>query len=399
MSTKPHNIAEDQSEISSARRILIVDDNRGDRLLCERHIRKISSEDFECSTAACGADALELVRTNSFSAVLLDYYLPDSVELELVPKLREQSGDPELPVLLLTGLGDEELAADALTGGLDDYLTKNGLSSQVLSRALGNAFEKANLKREARKRRQQLEISNRELLDRNREIRKFYQTVSHELKTPVTAIREFSSLVIDGIAGDVNEEQKDFLNISVQCCDRLARMIDDLCDTARAEQGKLSLHTKYSDLGLVVETLSPTLALLAEKEGIEYVCDLQRPLPCTLLDSDRINQLISNLVTNAIRYTEADGRITVGVSFAPAESELVLTVSDTGCGIPIEDQPAVFGRFVQAKDKVPTGHKGMGIGLYLCQAIAEMHGGSISLESTEGKGTTFTTLLPVLDKR
>ena len=375
---------------------LLIDDNRGDRVLCERHLERSETGRFITTSVSCGAQALEAMESTRFDAVLLDYFLPDAVGLGLVDDLRQHASDPCLPVLMLTGSGDEDLAAHVLTHGVDDYLPKGRLSSRVLSHALINAVEKSDLRKQAARNHQLLEASNRELRDRNEEIRKFYQTVSHELKTPLTAIREYNSLLLDGIGGGVSEEQQDFLESSVECCDVLTRLVSDLYDTAGMEQGKLSLNSEYSDLGLLVSKLSPTLAILAEKGDIEYSCEIDRPLPCTMLDSDRITQLLTNLVSNATRHTDAGGSVSVRVQYDQAESELLLHVTDTGCGISETNQASVFGRFFQAHDNAETKHQGMGIGLYLCKSIAEMHDGEISLQSELGVGSTFTVRLPVV---
>jgi signal transduction histidine kinase len=376
-------------------RILLVDDNEGDRVLCKRHLAR--SDDLTCSflEARSAAEALEILSQQRVDCVLLDNYLPDAVGVEVIEQLRIASQDDFLSVVLLTGRGDESIAVEAMQHGANDYLPKSKVSTSVLARAVGNALEKNNLKRLVENKRKMLDETNRELRQRNLEIREFYQTVSHELKTPVTAIREYNALMLEGIGGEVSDDHKDFLSRSITCCDRLTRLINDLLDAARLETGKMQLEMTLTDMTKLLAESTQTLMRIAKSKGITLEYLGGKPLPCSVVDPGRINQVLSNLVDNAIKNTEASGRIVVDAQFNGITNAIEISVTDSGCGISDEDQALIFERYFQVKQHSGDFKEGMGIGLYLCSKIATLHEGSIALASTLGEGSTFTLSLPV----
>ncbi|MEQ8690504.1 MAG: hybrid sensor histidine kinase/response regulator [Pseudomonadales bacterium] len=375
--------------------VLLVDDHEGDRLLCRKHMDR--SKEFVCNftEARSTTEALELVSQQQFDCVLLDNYLPDGVGVEVINNLRVAAQDDLLAVILLTGRGDESIAVDAMQHGANDYLPKNKLSVTVLERTIGNCIEKTSLKRMVERKRQMLDQTNSELQQRNLEIREFYQTVSHELKTPVTAIREYNSLMLEGVGGDVSDTQKDFLSRSVACCDRLTRLINDLLDAARLETGKMCLEIAPVNLFDILEESVLELLPVAEENEINLRHISASVLPTCTLDPDRIIQIVTNLVTNAIKNTEAGGEVTVGAMADTANQQVAISVTDNGCGISEEDQQLIFERYFQCKPEEGDFKEGMGIGLYLCSKLAALHGGHLELQSELGSGSTFTVVLPI----
>lgn len=375
--------------------VLLVDDHEGDRLLCRKHMDR--SKEFVCNftEARSTTEALELVSQQQFDCVLLDNYLPDGVGVEVINNLRVAAQDDLLAVILLTGRGDESIAVEAMQHGANDYLPKNKLSVTVLERTIGNCIEKTSLKRMVERKRQMLDQTNSELQQRNLEIREFYQTVSHELKTPVTAIREYNSLMLEGVGGEVSDTQKDFLSRSVACCDRLTRLINDLLDAARLETGKMCLEIAPVNLFDILEESVLELLPVAEENEIKLRHISASVLPTCTLDPDRIIQIVTNLVTNAIKNTEAGGEVTVGAIADAANQQVAISVTDNGCGISETDQQLIFERYFQCKPEEGDFKEGMGIGLYLCSKLAALHGGHLELQSELGSGSTFTVVLPI----
>lgn len=375
--------------------ILVVDDNDGDRFLHAKYLAKAESEHkFLSVEASSGAQALEIVAEGGVDCVLLDYYLPGETGVDLIAELRAAAGDALLPVILLTGKGDESTAVAAMRHGANDYIAKSKASSAVLTRAIENAVEKSGLKRLVEKKREILDVTNRELKQRNAEIREFYQTVSHELKTPVTAIREYNSLILEEVCGDISEQQRDFLTRSLTCCDRLTRMINDLLDAARIETAKMQIDPQMIDPNRLLRECVDGLRSRAAERGVTLHCQIDTPLPDIHADADRVAQIVNNLVTNAIKHTEQDGSVTVCARSVLEDEGIDIDVTDTGCGIAEEYLDNIFDRYFQVRSNPEDFVDGLGIGLYLSSALAALHGGYINVRSKLREGSTFTLHLP-----
>jgi CheY-like chemotaxis protein/nitrogen-specific signal transduction histidine kinase len=241
----------------------------------------------------------------------------------------------------------------------------------------------------------ELEQTNRDLLRKNKEIQNFYHTLSHELKTPLTSAREFISIVIDGLAGALNNTQREYLGIARESCDQLCVCINDLFDATRLETGKLAIELKPTSLSALIRRVITVATPTATDKKIILTAELQPELPQLPLDEHRMTQVITNLLNNAIKFTRAGGKIEIKAGDAPGHPQLVqVSVSDTGCGIPANEQSHIFDRLYQVKAGDATTEQGVGLGLYLCRELVQLHGGEISVESRPGQGSTFSFVLP-----
>ena len=241
----------------------------------------------------------------------------------------------------------------------------------------------------------ELEQTNRDLTRRNQEIQNFYHTLSHELKTPLTSAREFISIVMDGLAGPLNETQAEYLTIARESCNQLRHCINDLLDATRLETGKLALELKPASLAALAQRVVTTMTPRAAAKNISLGQDIQPDLPEASLDERRMTQIITNLLTNAIKYTPSGGGIVVKVSEAAGRPELLqVSVTDTGCGIPKEEQEHIFDRLYQIKAGDASTEQGVGLGLYLCRELVQLHGGNIWVESEPGAGSRFIFVVP-----
>ncbi|HSU56942.1 MAG TPA: response regulator [Candidatus Dormibacteraeota bacterium] len=242
---------------------------------------------------------------------------------------------------------------------------------------------------------QELKKSNESLVRKNEEIQNFYHTLSHELKTPLTSAREFVSIVIDGLAGPLVPRQLEYLEIARDSCDQLRACINDLLDATLIETGKVKMDIKPAPLAPLLHKVTLAMGRTAEVKGIEIVEQLQPGLPDVAIDEHRMIQVVSNLFTNALKYTSAGGTIVLKAGVVPNRPELVrVSVADNGCGIPKKEQERIFEHLYQIKSGDAATEKGIGLGLYLCREFVELHGGTISVESEPGKGSTFAFVLP-----
>jgi len=240
-----------------------------------------------------------------------------------------------------------------------------------------------------------LEQSNETLQRKNEEIQNFYHTLSHELKTPLTSACEFISIVMDGLAGPLTETQREYLGIARDSCNQLRVCINDLIDATRVETGKLAIHLQPTSLRTVIQRVVMTMRSAAAEKKITLAQELESDLPDLPLDPNRMTQVITNLLNNAIKYTPPGGQVLVEARGDAAEPDLIqVSVHDTGCGVPKHEQERIFDRLYQVKTGDATTEQGVGLGLYLCRELVQLHGGRIWVESNTGKGSTFAFVLP-----
>ncbi len=220
----------------------------------------------------------------------------------------------------------------------------------------------------------------------------FISTVSHELRTPMTSIREAVTILLDGVAGKINKDQQHFLAIAKRNIDRLGRLIDDVLDFQKLNAGKMNFDLQENSIDGVIEDAYVTMRPYAEKRQVHMSMDVEGNLPRIVFDGDRMIQVLTNLISNAIKFTPEDGR--VSISAVRRDDYLAVRVRDTGYGIPKESLTRIFDRFYRVP-RPGKEIKGTGLGLAIVNKIVAGHGGRIEVESELGQGTTFTILLPL----
>jgi len=274
-------------------------------------------------------------------------------------------------------------------GGFD---TEDEALVTILAAEAGVAIENARLYAESVAQRARLADQNERLLELDRMKDEFVALVSHELRTPLTSILGYLELVLEGDAGEVTEEQRQFLSVVERNSQRLLRLVGDLLLIAQIEAGKLTLQYGVVDLAKLARDCVEAARPRADEKGVDLVLDTG-PVPALSGDRVRLAQLLDNLVSNAIKFTPEGGRVTVGL--AREDGHALLAVSDTGIGIPPDEQARLFERFFRTSGATKRAIQGTGLGLAITKAIAEAHGGEISLESAENVGTTFRIVLPL----
>jgi PAS domain S-box-containing protein len=221
----------------------------------------------------------------------------------------------------------------------------------------------------------------------------FISTVSHELRTPLAAMKEGIAIVLDEVTGHINSKQKKFLDIAKRNVDRLENMINNILDFQKLEAEKIGLRIQNHDIKQVVLELYETMVLYAKKNGIELLIEIADNLPEVKFDRERIVQVLINLLGNAIKFTPKGGQTCLKVWHR--DEELVISVSDTGVGIPKNELPKVFERFYRSEHQREE-VQGTGLGLSIVHKIVTRHGGRIEVESEVDQGTTFTVFLPLV---
>lgn len=219
----------------------------------------------------------------------------------------------------------------------------------------------------------------------------FVANMSHELRTPLNAILGFSDLLAGEHFGPLNARQRQYVEEIAGSGQHLLKLITDILDLSRIEAGRFSLTREMASVAELSDAALETVRPMAEKQGLELACDMPSDLPPASIDPTRIKQILFNLLSNAIKFTPTGGKI--ALRGALREDAIVLSVEDTGVGIEKQHLPRLFSAF--ERGGVSSDVEGAGLGLALARRFAEMHGGSMSVQSRVGVGSTFTVELPL----
>jgi sigma-B regulation protein RsbU (phosphoserine phosphatase) len=363
--------------------VLLIEDNAGDADLVRlRLVESNPAVAVDCVKRL--ADGLESLKRDSPSLVLLDLNLPDSQGAETFRKVLEKA--PGVPVVILSGQDDQGLAIKALHQGAQDYLVKGGLTSSDLDRAMRYAVERqALLQSLDMSRKQQLEFKNQLL-----------SHVSHELRTPLTCIHQYVTILLDGLAGEISEEQRTHLGTILKSVNQLNAMVRDLLQAARAESGKIVLEQRCVPIGELIRLAVQMMQATGAQKGVGLEVAVETGLPFVYGDPDRILEVLINLIDNAIKFTPADGGVTVQAGRMASDPDFIcVSVSDTGCGIKPEARSLIFERLYQDPNAVDNNRKGLGLGLFIARELVTLHGGRIWVVSDGASGSTFSFTLPL----
>jgi signal transduction histidine kinase len=363
--------------------VLLIEDNPGDADLVRlRLVEGTSPVDVNCVDRLSAG--LASLTEKQPSVVLLDLNLPDSHGAETFRKVLEKA--PGVPIVILSGQDDESLAVKALHQGVQDYLVKGSITSAGLDRAMRYAVERQALLRSLEmSRKQQLEFKNQ-----------FLSHVSHELRTPLTCIHQFVTILLDGLAGQVNPEQCDHLKTILRSVNQLGAMVRDLLEASRAESGKIHIEPRCVAIADLIRQAVTMLQPAAHEKQVGLEVGVDTRIPFIHGDPDRILEVLINLIDNGIKFTPSGGAVTVQASLVCTDPDFVyISVADTGCGISAEAKALVFERLYQDPNAQDNSRKGLGLGLFIAKELVGLHGGRIWVASEPGHGSTFSFTLPL----
>ncbi|RZA30278.1 MAG: hybrid sensor histidine kinase/response regulator [Lysobacteraceae bacterium] len=389
-------------------KILVVNDDAASLLALTSLLDQWADEsNYSVHSARSGQEALRQVLLHDFAVILLDVNMPGMDGFETAEAIHQRARSADIPIIFVTAfLADEIDRLKAYQRGAADFLF-TPVIPQILhakvSVFVALAMKNEQLKRQAEKlsqRTTELTATNRRLVREMEERRdaerkshakdEFLAMLGHELRNPLSAISSASSLI--GMSGANAETVTRAKQIIQRQSQHLSRIVDDLLDLSRAMSGKILLARKPTDLSNLVSGCLETLRATGRTAGYRFSVDLAPGW----VDGDptRLEQITTNLLDNAIKYTPAGGSIDVNV--AQTGDDVVLTVRDSGVGITEELLPHVFDVFVQGAISIDRAQGGLGIGLSLVRRLVELHGGRVSAFSGgQGHGSTFTVRLPL----
>jgi signal transduction histidine kinase len=405
-------------KVPSSLSILLVEDNEHDRQAFRRAFQKnnVCIDLTECVRAE---EALERIKENpsSFDLVVTDHNLPGMSGLEFCQELLDRK--ISLPLVILTGGGSEHLAVEALKAGVDDYLIKdtNGGYLNLLPTVLPEVVQRYH-DRLARRRAEEALVAERALLaervrERTAELSKanaelsravrlkdeFLTIMRHELRTPLNVILGMSGALQEETYGTLNERQHSSLRRIEEGGRRLLALITDILDLSEIGAGKFELNITPVPVESVCQSSLQFLNQAIRKKQLKLSTMFDSTVEIIHADERRLKQVLVNLLSNAVKFTPEGGRIGLNVEGDIEKQVVCFTVWDTGIGIASEDIKHLFLPFMQLDRTLSRKYEGAGLGLSLVYHIANMHGGSISVESKIDKGSRFTVSLPWQESR
>ena len=352
--------------------ILVVDDKEENRLLI-RHF--FDGPEYQVVEAANGREGVAIAQSQRPDCILLDLDMP---VLGGFPALEELQRDPrtrQIPVIILTASDDSLQALDrALRTGAVDYITKPISPMRVAIRVRG-AIERARLLRD---------------LDDLRAT--FTSMLVHDLRAPLAVILGYVDLLATTAAGPLTAKQEGYLAKMRESGNRMLRLIADILDVSKLEAGKLTLERQPVNLATLIVEVAERFRPVAEQKRIVFEVRDGNAAKPILADPHRLDQVLMNLLGNALKFTPAGGRITAEVS--DLGSELEVAVSDSGRGIAAGELPLLFQKFSQTSSARSAREVGTGLGLVICRHLVEAHVGRIWTESLPDQGARFVFRLP-----
>jgi len=366
--------------------VLLIEDNAKDLLTLRMMLADVKGVSFDITVVGGVDQGVAALGGTNFNVVLLSLALRGTRGLDGLLQIQSQA--PKVPVVILTGLEDQAMAFDAVKKGAQDYVVKGKLDANLLTRVIHYAIERHRVMEEMREKNQELERLNSLKSE-------FVSTVSHELRTPLTVVLSATNNLLDGAFGALNDPQRKWLKKISQHSLRLHGMISDILDLSKLQSGKTEMRREQLDIGKLFKAGLANMAMLAKEKKIRLTHNVSNDLPLIWGDSGRLDQVLTNLVTNAIKFTPEEGRIEVTVE--KEEEHIAVTVADTGVGIAPDQQEEIFNRFhqIRSQDKPESSTQGIGLGLAICREIVIQHRGHIWVESEAGQGSRFKFQIPI----
>jgi signal transduction histidine kinase len=373
-------------------RVLLADDNADVRDYAARLLR---AQGWVVDTVSDGAAALAAARSNPPDLVLSDVMMPGLDGFVLMRALRADPRTQTTPIILLSARAGEQARVEGLDTGADDYLVKPFSARELVARVrshLSLARVRTAAADTADRARQDAEVAREEAEKANRAKSDFLAAMSHELRTPLNAIAGYVQLLEMGVHGSLSDSQREVLQRVQRSEHHLLSLINDVLNFVKIEAGRVEYDMRAVDLSAVVAAAAPIVEPQLEAKRIGF--DLRVELGTMVwADEDKLRQVLLNLLTNAVKFTESGGRVTVDVAPNGDADTVLLRVSDTGIGIPAEKQEAIFDPFVQVHRHFTRSTEGTGLGLAISRDLAHGMGAELRVESVVGKGSVFTLAL------
>lgn len=359
--------------------VLVADDEDSLRITISAWL---GDEGFEVQQTDNGLDAIKMVQSNDFDIALLDIKMPGANGLEVLRYIKKNSSSTE--VVMMTGMSDVSMAVEAMKLGAREYLTKPVDMEQLVPQ-LRSLLKK----RDAEERIRQLQADHTSRL-------------LYDLHNPISGLKQSIGYLLKGMAGSVSDQQKELLGYMTNSIDKVIGLLNGMMDLTKLEGGRVRLNKGISNVADIVTKATQEFRVPIQSNKITLDVHAEADLPPIEFDQQKIEQVMQNFLSNALRHTPAQGAVVIQVANVALVLEegqqpsdfILVSVFNSGTGIPKEELPLIFDRYRNVlsgkSDKKPTG-----LGLIICQRIIEAHNGKIWVESEPNKGATFFFALPI----
>jgi two-component system, sensor histidine kinase and response regulator len=360
--------------------VLIADDEDPLRMTVAAWL---SDEGFNVEEAADGVEAIKKVQGKDYDIAILDIKMPGANGLEVLRYVKKNSSQTE--VVMMTGMSDVSMAVEAMKLGAKEYLTKPIDMDQLVPQ-LKNIIRTRDA--EDRVRRLQSEHTARLLYD---------------LHNPIAGLRQSIGYLLKGMAGSLGDHQKELLGYMTTSIDKVIDLLTDMMDLTKLEGGRVRLNKGIGNLAASVQNVTQEFRVPIQSSNITMDFYAEPDLPALEYDSEKVEQVVQNFLSNAVKHTPVQGAIVVQirkVSLVLEEGQqptdhIMVSVFNSGAGIPKEELPLIFDRYRDLVAGKSSQNKTSGLGLIISQRIVEAHNGKIWVESQVGKGATFHFALPI----
>ena len=372
--------------------ILILDDNTIDREACRRHLSRNAVREYHFIEHNEIDGAIDVVKKIRPDCILLDYHLHDGNGVEFLGMLAEIGGPREYPVVMLTGTGSEAIAVQVMKAGAQDYLVKDRLNSELLQRTVETAIYKAQTERLLDSQRLEMERLFRDAHEANARKDQFLAALSHELRTPLTPV--LAAITATDVKTSSPDQLADVFGMIRRNIELEARLIDDMLDLTRISRGKLEVSLRSLDVHSVIEHAVHACEEERAAKDITLDWQLNAANPFIKGDAARLQQIIWNLLKNALKFTPKNGTVTIRTENTP--DGLAIEIADTGIGLAPGMAEKIFDAFEQGNSEITRRFGGLGLGLAISKALVEAHGGEIRAENNHdgAAGARFIISLP-----
>lgn len=375
--------------------ILLIEDDEDDHVLVRDLLSEVFGQELKLSWMPDGKQGLKALIEGGFDLYLVDYRLGDQDGIELVRRGIVEGC--KAPIILLTGQDSRDIDLEAMSAGAVDYLIKGKLTASLLDKSIRYAITRQQLLQSKVEANNLLRRKNQKLSELYQTAHRFVENVSHEFRTPLTVIKEYASILDDGLAGEVNEEQSRYLGIVIERVEDLSVMVNDMLDISRLEAGLLGVSRAAQDVEAIIQRFKPALERRAEASNGVLEIAPDDDLPLVYCDANQVGRILINLVVNALKFTQDGGHVRIWARHEMDQGEVTIGVTDNGQGIPTVQLGAIFERFKQLDGDIRASTKGFGLGLSIVNELVRLNFGEISVESQVGKGSTFSFTLPTFE--
>ncbi len=372
-------------------KILVVDD---EERLRESLKKMLVMDGFSVSTAGSGKEGIDVLMSGPHDIAIVDLIMPGTDGMWLIDEIARQGLD--IGIIVVTGFGTVDHAVRAMKLGAWDFIQKP-IEYELLNMVVKRAMEKVRLLREKRAAEERIRLQNEALIRTNRKLKEldklkanFLSKAVHELRSPLTVIGCTLELVREDLEKKGPPELLTQLDHAITFANNMANTVNEMLDINMIVSGKIKIDMKWDDIADVVRGAAEGTTFLVRKNGLRLEFDIPESRVEIDFSKNRIEQVMINLIGNAVKFTPPGG--VIKVSLVDEKERVVVSVSDTGIGIPPENLSSVFDEFFQVRKG--DSKKGAGLGLSICKKIIEAHKGEIWVESEEGKGSTFFFSIP-----